>query len=292
MIYIIGGQTASGKTGLALRFASLIGGEIINGDAFQVYRGLDIGTAKPTKEEQQIVHHHLFDIIDVDHKFSIFEYQKLAREKIDELLAKHIPVIIVGGSGLYIRSVLLDYQFTESKYVDMSSYEVLSNEVLHDELKKIDPESATKIHSNNRRRVLRAIEIYLQNGISKSELEKSQRKEPLYPYTLVTIELDSETLDANIKKRVQKMFELGLRNELKTMLEKYSETSPGFTAIGYKEIIENRDLDDEALIEMISLNTRQYAKRQKTFFNNQFAVHSFKDVESALNFLLQVHKGV
>lgn len=291
MIYIIAGQTASGKTSLALKFASLIGGEIINGDAFQVYRGLDIGTAKPSLEERKTTSHHLFDIVDIDHKFSIFEYQKMARAKINELIDKNIPVIIVGGSGLYIRSVLFDYKFIETKTVDMGAYEKLTNEDLHRELKKIDEESAAKIHPNNRRRVMRAIEIFLQNGISKSELEKAQRKEPLYPYVMVALERPVDVLENNIRLRVHDMFKAGLKEEINYLLKTYPPNSPGFAAIGYRELIDNAHLNDERLIALISLNTRQYAKRQRTFFYNQFKITTFNNDEEALSFLLTTYQG-
>ena len=291
MIYIIAGQTASGKTKLALKFAQLIGGEIINGDAFQVYKHLNIGTAKPTKEEFALVPHHLFDIVEINHPFNIYEYQILARKKIDQLLAKKVPIIIVGGSGLYIRSVLFDYRFSQSVTVDMSNYLKMSDRELHEELVKIDLESSKKIHPNNRRRVLRAIEIFLQNGVTKSQLEQSQNKQALYKYTMVTLERSREFIEYAIQQRVIDMFASGLRQELGQLLKSYPSDSPGFKAIGYKEIIDNFDEGDDFLIDLIAKNTRQYAKRQNTFFNNQFIVHRFDDTQSALAFLLQSFQG-
>lgn len=290
MIYIIAGQTASGKSNLALEFAKKIGGVILNGDAFQVYQRLDIGTAKPSLEERQIVPHYLFDIVTIDHGFSIFEYQQLARAKIDECIKNCIPVVIVGGSGLYIRSVLFDYRFTDNTPIDMSEFESKSNVELHDYLQQVDKESASKIHANNRRRVLRAIEIYRQTGRAKSELENSQDKHPHYPYLMVGLSPLKEQLDEQILNRVKTMFNKGLKEEVMTLLKAYDPTSPGFKAIGYKEIIANPSLMDEALIELIAKNTRQYAKRQMTFFKNQFTIQFFPTHDQALHFLMEKHK--
>ncbi|HKM02508.1 MAG TPA: tRNA (adenosine(37)-N6)-dimethylallyltransferase MiaA [Bacilli bacterium] len=291
MIYIIGGQTASGKTELALEFAQKIGAHIINGDAFQVYRRLDIGTAKASKEEQSLVPHHLIDIVDINEAFSIFEYQELARKIIDRLVAKNIPVVIVGGSGLYIRSVLFDYRFSPNSEADMARFEKMDNYRLHQYLASIDEISAEKIHFNNRRRVLRAIEIYLQTGLSKSALELEQSKQPYYPYTMVMVDWDKEQLDARILERIRLMFAQGLRSELAELLETFPSSSPGFRAIGYKEMIENANYSDEQLIDLINKNTIHYAKRQKTFFKNQFNISSFTKREEALEFLLDTFKG-
>lgn len=291
MIYIIAGQTASGKTKLALEFAKAVGGHIINGDAFQVYRKLDIGTAKPTVEEQSIVPHHLFDIVDINHPFSIYEYQSLVRAKIDELTTNQIPIVIVGGSGLYIRSVLFDYRFSDHIEVNMDAFSNKTPQELHAYLTQIDPKSAEKIHMNNVRRVLRAIEIYLQNGKAKSELEDEQDKRPYYQYLMVTLDKGRDYIEFKIEKRVRQMFEKGLKEELHELLKLYPKDSPGFKAIGYRELIENPMMDDEDLIRLISKNTRQYAKRQNTFFNNQFDVHKFNKDEQALQFLLNSFQG-
>lgn len=290
MIYIIAGQTASGKSNLALEFAKKIGGVILNGDAFQVYQRLDIGTAKPSVEEQKIVPHYLFNIVTIDHTFSIFEYQKLARAKIDECIEKCIPVVIVGGSGLYIRSVLFDYRFTNNTSVDMRGFELKSNAELHEYLHNVDAESASKIHANNRRRVLRAIEIYLQTGTAKSTLENAQDKQPHYPYLMVGLNPSKEQLDMQINSRVKTMFNKGLKEEVMTLHKAYDSTSPGFKAIGYKEIIANPSLTDEELSELIAKNTRQYAKRQMTFFKNQFTIQFFPTHDQALHFLMEKHK--
>lgn len=290
MIYIIAGQTASGKSNLALEFAKKIGGVILNGDAFQVYQRLDIGTAKPSLEERKIVPHYLFDIVAIDHAFSIFEYQKLARAKIDECIEKCVPVVIVGGSGLYIRSVLFDYRFSNNAPVDMHEFELKSNTELHEYLQKVDPESANKIHANNRRRVLRAIEIYRQTGMAKSTLENDQDKQPHYPYLMVGLTPSKEQLDSQINNRVKMMFNRGLKEEVMILEKAYDSTSPGFKAIGYKEIIANPSFTDEELIELIAKNTRQYAKRQMTFFKNQFTIQFFPTHDQALHFLMEKHK--
>ncbi len=290
MIYIIAGQTASGKTSLALEFAKLIGAHIINGDAFQVYRELDIGTAKPSKEQQSIVPHHLFDIINIDEQFSIFQYQTMARNLIEELTKKGIPIVIVGGSGLYIRSVLFDYQFIAYPEVDLSEFDGLSNQELHDYLKTIDEESARKIHANNRRRVLRALEIFRASGQTKSALEKAQQKDPYYPYLMVSLEMDRQDLQQRIVQRIQMMFQEGLKQELAELRQRYHDDAPGFRAIGYQELIAEPQLNDDDLIDLIAKHTMQYAKRQNTFFTHQFKRVRFNDKQSALTYLLDAHR--
>lgn len=291
MIYIIAGQTASGKTELAIEFAKQIGAQIINGDAFQVYQKLDIGTAKPSIDERKIVPHHLFDIVPIDYAFSIFEYQKRAREIIDRLIKNNIPVVIVGGSGLYIRSVLFDYRFSSNEKPDMTKYSSLTDDELYHELQKIDPISANKIHPNNRRRVMRALEIYLQTGLQKSQLEADQSKTPYYPYLMVAINITKEELGLKITKRVKEMFAKGLRNEVMGLLQEFASQSPGLKAIGYKEIITNPDLNDEELVNIISRSTIQYAKRQMTFFKNQFDLEFFDTHAQALQRLIESHRG-
>lgn len=285
MIYIIGGQTASGKSSLALSFAKEIGGQIVNADAFQIYRKLDIGTAKPTLNEQSVVKHHLFDIVNIDEPFSIFEYQKVARSLINGLIKKNIPVIIVGGSALYIRSVLYDYKFSQNVEVDMEKYEQLTNEQLHDELNIVDKYSAKVIHPNNRRRVLRALQIYLSTGIAKSENEKKQSKEPIYPYVMVALKHSKEDLSDLIKQRVIVMFNNGFVHEANTLGKIYPLKSPGFKAIGYEDIITNNDKTDEELIQIISDKTIKYAKRQLTFFKNKFDITFVETKEQALELL-------
>lgn len=296
MIIVITGPTCTHKSEIAIKVAKALKGEIINADAFQVYKELKIGTAKPSKEQLKEVKHHLYSYKSIDDPFSIFNYQKDAREVIDKLLKQNKPVIMVGGSGLYIRAALYDYSFNETpkKKVSLKKYEKLTNEKLHDELKKIDPESANKIHPNNRRRVLRAIEIYLTYKKSKSEIEKEQQHKLIYDDVLLysTFSSDMDGLYNSINNRVDKMFEAGLVKEVLTLKKKH-EKNQALQAIGYKEIIDNPE-DLELAKELIKKNTRHYAKRQLTFNRYQYPdmVHFIEGLDSYQIILNDVKKLV
>jgi tRNA dimethylallyltransferase len=285
MIFVICGQTASGKSSLALEFAKKINGIIVNADAFQVYKELNIGTAKPSLDERKEVPHLLYDICSVKDNYDVKRYQDDARKVIDENSDK--PLVFVGGTGLYIRSTFFDYEFNESPKVDLSKFDSFTNEELHDYLAKIDKESAEKFHPNNRRRVLRAIEIYLSTGETKSNLEKKQQHHIIYDdIVFVAVELDSKVLNERINDRVDKMFQKGLQAEIAELLLQYPSNLQAFSAIGYKEIMQNQDLSEDELKDLIKLRTRQYAKRQKTFFKHQLPVTWFNSNEEALTYLL------
>lgn len=284
MIIVITGPTCLGKSDTALAIAKKINAEIINGDAFQCYKEMEIGVAKPPKEYFKEVPHHLYSFVDVDHDYSIAEYQINLRNKIDELLSKGKSIIIVGGSGLYIRSALYDYDFKENKKVDMSKYEAMDNRTLHDELRKIDPKQAEIIHMNNRKRVLRAIEIYLSSGETKSSLVDKQEHKPIYDVKFFVREIDRDELYSRINKRVDLMYEMGLENEVKNLYKKYGNKPHALQAIGYKEIIaalEGKYPLEEAK-ELIKKNSRNYAKRQLTFVRHQFPVTYYKDNQDLL----------
>ena len=284
MIIVITGPTALGKTKSAIKIAKAIDAEIINGDAFQSYKELNIGTAKPTEKELASVPHHLYSIIEPTHNYSIAEYQSNLRAKIQELLVKNKNIVIVGGSGLYIRSALYDYEFLPNKEVDMSRYEKMDNKALHDYLKEIDPEQADIIHENNRKRVLRAIEIYESTGESKSSLIDKQEHKLLYDAKFFVRDLDREELYECINKRVDEMFKEGLVDEVKRLISKYDSNLNCFQAIGYKEIIDclrcNGSLEDAK--ELVIQHTRNYAKRQMTYIRHQFDVCFYKNDEELL----------
>lgn len=284
MIIVITGPTALGKTKSAIKIAKAIDAEIINGDAFQSYKELNIGTAKPTEKELASVPHHLYSIIEPTHNYSIVEYQSNLRAKIQELLVKSKNIVIVGGSGLYIRSALYDYEFLPNKEVDMSRYEKMDNKALHNYLKEIDPEQAEIIHENNRKRVLRAIEIYESTGESKSSLIDKQEHKLLYDAKFFVRDLDREELYERINKRVDEMFKEGLVDEVKRLISKYDSNLNCFQAIGYKEIIDclrcNGNLEDAK--ELVKQHTRNYAKRQMTYIRHQFDVCFYKNDEELL----------
>ena len=281
MIYVITGPTCLGKSETAVYLAKKLDAEIVNGDAFQCYKELNIGVAKPSEELLKEVNHHLYSFVEPTHNYSIAEYQINLRNKIDELLKKNKNVIIVGGSGLYIRSALYDYKFDEDKKVDMAKYLAMDNRSLHDELSKIDPVDAKKIHMNNRKRMLRAIEIYLSSGKSKSEIISRQEHKPIYDVRFFVRDLDRVELYERINKRVDEMMERGLFSEVKDLYNRYPHSCHFFQAIGYKEfipVIEGKTQLSEA-VELTKQHTRNYAKRQMTYIRHQFPVEFYENNE-------------
>ena len=276
-----------GKSETALEVARVFNCEIVNGDAFQVYKEMDIGVAKPPKEYFSAVKHHLFSFVDIDQEYSIADYQKDLRKTIDEILSRGKNVVIVGGSGLYIRSGLYDYTFEEQEHLNMSKYEKFSNEELHRELEKIDPKQAEIIHMNNRKRVLRAIEIYLSNGKTKSEIIDSQEHKLLYDAKFFVRDMDRKELYSLIDQRVDKMMSKGLLDEVKSILSKYGESSKALQAIGYKEFIPviKGECSLERGVELVKKNSRNYAKRQVTFIKHQFPVVFYKNTKDLLEIL-------
>lgn len=290
MIFVIGGVTASGKSDLAFKFAKAINGIIINADAFAFYKELEIGTAKPSKEELASVPSFLFNNISLDERFSIYHYQKEARKIIDHYLAENVPIIIVGGSGLYIRAALYNYNLMPTELMAIKDDPQISNEALHNKLKELDAEAAAKIHPNNRKRVVRALALIEETGTTKTEIEEATTNTPLYPYTMICLDKENEVLHRDIQTRVQSMFEKGLREEAMALCTKYKQNAQGMQAIGYKEIVQNANKSDEELIDLIALRTRQYAKRQRTFFRNQFDAKWFYDKDKAFNYLMRKYE--
>lgn len=284
MIYAIVGPTCSGKSRLAFEIAKKIHGEIINCDVFQMYKELNIGTAKPSIKERNEIRHHLFDVLSPNQYCSVADYQKLVRPIIDDLLNRNIPVIIVGGGGLYLRAALYDYEFHEQKMIDLSPFQNMSNNELYDYLKTIDIDESKKLHPNNRQRVMRAISIYMQEGISKTELLATQKHTLLYEVKFYAISISREELYMRINNRVEKMFGDNLLAEVKSLYTKYGDNMPAFRAIGYKEFIEyfKGSIGFDEVKAEIKKHTRNYAKTQMTFFLHQFPtlrwISDIKDV--------------
>ncbi|MCJ8006356.1 tRNA (adenosine(37)-N6)-dimethylallyltransferase MiaA [Lederbergia wuyishanensis] len=282
-IIVIVGPTAVGKTKLSIETAKRFNGEIISGDSMQVYKGMDIGTAKITAEEMEGIPHHLLDIKEPHEAFSVAEFQKLVREKITEITNRHAIPIIVGGTGLYVQSVLYDYQFSdsESDHPPIDIYDKNPLE-LHKKLESIDPESAKKIHPNNVRRVIRALEIFEQTGKTMTQLQSEQKKSILYNTALIGLTMEREKLYERINKRVDIMIEEGLLNEVQHFYKNgISRESQSVKAIGYKEIYDYLDGKvswEEAIIEL-KKNSRNYAKRQFTWFRNKMDVTWFDMTE-------------
>lgn len=262
MIIVIVGPTGVGKTKLSVELAKRFNGEVINADSMQVYKGLDIATAKIKEEEKEGIPHHLFDICEVEENFSVYDYQKLGRDKIDEITKRNKNIIIVGGTGLYIKALLYDYEFEkENNTYDFSK---VTDEELISKIKELDDK--IEIDFNNRRRLERTLTRLLEN----SNYEKKGNN-PLYDFTIIGLTTERRNLYKRIDKRVLEMIDEGLLDEAKKLYEKRNCKSL-LTGIGYKEIFKYFDGDlslDEA-IELIQKNSRHYAKRQYTFFNNQF----------------------
>ena len=273
MIIVITGPTGVGKTKMSVQLAKKYNAEIINGDAVQVYRGLDIGSAKVTEEEKEGIVHHLFDIKNVDEEYSIYDYQKDVRNLIKELEEKNKNIIIVGGTGLYIKSALYDYTLDDNS-TNSNQYEGISTEELYQELIKLDKD--IDIDRYNRRRVVRALNYYKDNNKSIS-LNKNGNK-LLYDAIFIGLTMNNrEELYERINNRVDKMIENGLIEEVKSFYDKGIKTKPLLSAIGYKELYQYFDnqISYEEAIDLIKRNSRRYAKRQYTFFNHQFNIKWF-----------------
>ncbi len=272
-ILVICGATASGKTALAVECAKQLNTEIISADSMLIYKGLDIGTAKPTREDQDGVVHHLIDVVDPFDSFSVSDYEKAALPIVEDLLAKGKTPVVCGGTGFYINSLLYKSGFggagadeaVRAKYEKI--LEEKGNEYLHGLLKERDPESAQTLHPNDTKRVIRAIEIFEITGKKKSE----QKDEliPRFDFQAFSIAYPREELYGRINRRVDVMFETGLKEEVKNLLKNgVSEENQCMQGIGYKEITEGMRIgaSDEEIKDLIKKNTRNYAKRQLTFF--------------------------
>lgn len=273
MIIVITGPTGVGKTKLSISLAKKYNAEIINGDAIQVYRGLDIGSAKVTKSEMDGIVHHLFDIKDVWEAYSIYDYQKDCRNKIDDIISRGKNVIIVGGTGLYIKSALYDYTLSDNVMGD-NDYEGVSTEDLYNKLRSLDKD--IDIDKNNRRRIIRALDYYLINNSSITENKNGNKL--LYDNCIfIGLTTDREILYDRINKRVDVMIDNGLINEVKYFYDKDMRYKPLLGGIGYKELYSYYDgeVTFKDAIELIKRNSRRYAKRQYTFFNNQFDIKWF-----------------
>ena len=260
-IIVIIGPTGVGKTKLSIELAKLLDGEIINADSMQVYKGLNIGTAKIKEEEKEGIPHHLFDICDVNHDYNIYEYQKDARKVLDDILKRGKKAIFVGGSGLYIKSCLYDYRFNEEEF--HSEFSELTNAEIKNEIEKHYP---TDIHVNNRKRLVREL-----NKIKNNSENTNYSKQKLYDFSMIGLTCDRTKLYDIINKRVDLMIDEGLIKEVQSLYDKDIKTKAIMTGIGYKELYKyfNKELTREESISLIKKNSRNFAKRQYTFFNHQ-----------------------
>ena len=269
-IIVITGPTGVGKTKLSVNLAKRLDAEIINADSMQIYKDLNIGTAKITEEEKESIPHHLFDIKNINEDYSIYDYQIDARNKIEEITSRDKQVIFVGGTGLYIKSALYDYKLNKENIND--NYDNLSCEELYNELIKLDKDII--IDRNNKRRLIRALNYYKENNKSISNNKTSKL---LYDVIMIGLTTSRDKLYNIINSRVDKMIDNGLIDEVKYFYDNKIYTKPLINGIGYKELYKyfNNEITLDEAVELIKKNSRHYAKRQYTFFNNQLNVKWF-----------------
>lgn len=286
MIIVITGPTGVGKTKLSVSLAKKINAEVINADSMQVYKGLDIATAKIKEEEKEGVVHHLFDIAEVNDNYTVYDYQRDCRRKIEEITSRGKNIIIVGGTGLYIKSALYNYEFNEEN--NTYDFSNMSNSEILNKIKEYDED--IDIHVNNRQRLERAL-TKVMNGTVNS-LKGNQK---LYDFKMIGLTLDRDLLYKRIDSRVDTMVRDGLIEEARMLYDKGVYSKAIKTGIGYKELYQYFDGEitlDEAL-DLIKKNSRHYAKRQYTFFNNQFSMKWFNvDLDNFDNTIDEVYKYV
>ncbi len=274
-VIVICGPTASGKTALSIELAKKINGEIISSDSMQIYKDMDIGTAKPTKQEMQEIKHYLLDFVEPDQRYSVAQFKKDAEKAIEEILAKNKVPIIVGGTGLYVDSLIYGIEYQEIE-LDKKYREELEEkaqkeglETLYEQAKKIDPQAIEKISANDKKRILRILEIYHSTGKTKTQQEiESRKNEVKYDYKVFALNIEREKLYERINKRVDIMIKQGLIQEVENLCSKYTEFPTAMQGLGYKEVVEylQGKISEQEMIEKIKMETRRYAKRQLTWF--------------------------
>ena len=286
MLICIVGPTGSGKTSVALKLADFYNAPIINADAFQIYQEMDIGTAKIAKNTEDYKKHYLLDIVKPNQSYSVKQYQDDFRKVYNELKKEYQTIIVCGGTGLYLKAALYDYKFEDEEEADVSDLEELSNEELADILNKLDPKAFETIHMNNRKRVIRAIQIARTHDVNKSEsIDQQEHKLVINDEVkFLFLNPDRKALYENINKRVDIMFEQGLVDEVKDLLNKYELSNTAKAAIGYKEVIDYLEgkCSLEEAKELIKKRSRNYAKRQVTFFKHQLPCIEFVSKEELL----------
>jgi tRNA dimethylallyltransferase len=296
-LLVLIGPTAVGKTKLSIELAKKYNGEIISGDSMQIYKEMNIGTAKIKQNEMKGIPHHLLDIKEPNESFSAAEFQKLVREKISEIQARGKLPMLVGGTGLYIQSVIYDYQFSDAisdEAFRLSLEEqakLKGNEYVHSLLEEVDPESAERIHPNNLRRVIRAIEVFHCTGKTISDNQQEQELELLYDVALIGLTMERDKLYERINLRVDLMIKEGLLNEVKGLYDQGLREAQSIQAIGYKEIYDYYDdkVTLEEAVENLKQNSRRYAKRQLTWFRNKMDVNWY-DMTDVKSFSKKMHE--
>ena len=293
-------QQHHGKTALSIDLAKKINGEIISCDSMQVYREMDIGTAKVTKEEAQGVKHYLIDCVSPNERYTVSDFKKDSEEAIKEILSKGKMPIVVGGTGLYVNSLIYGIEYQEMEFdlayrnelMDIASTEEGLNS-LYKKAQEIDPEAMKIISKNDKKRIVRVLEIYKATGKNKTEQEKlSRQKEVEYDYKVFVVNMDREKLYNRINKRVDLMIENGLIEDVKRIYNKYNEFPTAMQGLGYKEVVEylQHEISKEEMIEKIKQESRHYAKRQITWFRKDKSfvwLNSEDGIEENINIILK-----
>ena len=293
-VIVICGPTASGKTTLSIQLAQKINGEIISSDSMQIYKDMNIGTAKPDQQEMQGIKHYLLDFVEPNQRYSVADYKKDAENAIEDILQKGKVPIIVGGTGLYVDSLIYGIEYPNIEFDENYRKELERRvekeglEKLYEKAKKIDPQAMKKISRNDQKRILRVLEIYNATGKTKTEQEiESRKNEVKYDYREFAINMDREKLYDRINKRVDIMIQKGLIEEVENLLKKYNEFPTAMQGLGYKEVVEyiQGKVLKEDMIENIKRESRRYAKRQITWFkkNKQTIWIGPNDLQMILN---------
>lgn len=299
-VIVIVGPTASGKTALSIELAKKINGEIVSCDSMQIYKDMDIGSAKPTPEEMQGIKHYMIDIVTPEERFSVAEYKKQAEKAIEEILEKGKTPIVIGGTGLYANSLIYGIEYNEIKLDEQyrkelekiaSTEQGLSN--LYEQAVEIDEQAMQIISPNDKKRIIRVLEIYHSTGKTKTELEIESRKNGVkYDYKVFAIDMDRDILYERINKRVDIMMENGLIKEVKNILQKYKKFPTAMQGLGYKEVVEylNQEISEEEMIQKIKQETRRYAKRQLTWFRKNketIWLNGLLDMQNNIDIILE-----
>lgn len=299
IVIVICGPTASGKTGLSIDLAKKIQGEIVSCDSMQIYQDMNIGTAKPTKEEMQGIPHYLLDFVSPTQRYSVADYKKEAKKAIKQIIQKGKTPIVVGGTGLYIDSLIYEIDYPEIAFDETYRKQLEQQvkqqglETLYEKAKQIDPEAIQKISKTDQKRILRILEIYHATGKTKTEQEQlSRQKEPEYDYHVYALSWERKILYQRINQRVDDMIKQGLIQEVKGILQKYDTFPTAMQGLGYKEVVAylQGETTKEEMIEKIKQETRRYAKRQLTWFrkNKQTIwLDATKDRPNNINIILE-----
>lgn len=291
-ILVIAGPTASGKTKVSIELAKRLNGEIVSADSMQIYKYMNIGTAKPTEEEKENILHYMLDILDIGDRFSVAQYKDMAMRYIEEILNRGKIPIVVGGTGLYINSITEEINYdekAEENNVIRKELEEIAKEygntLLYEELEKVDKEAIKRIHINDTKRIIRALEVFKTTGITITEYQKSSKQnEKKYDYKIVGLYIEREKLYERINKRVDLMIEQGLLEEAKSVIKMIEDKGrlTSFQAIGYKEFVPyfNGEVSLEEAISNIKQESRRYAKRQMTWFKRTKGIEWFNALEN------------